>query len=164
MGRYIEQNGCRLHNYKILEDVFEAFIGALSTEISIDACMEFVINIIEREADIADMICYETNYKGKLMKECHIHKWDDVEYIDISDENNEEKKFKTKAICGSDGNKYVGYGKGKSKKDAQQKAAKHILIKLGKIINDNIDNDNDIYGEYNSDVNSDDIYGEYDSE
>jgi dsRNA-specific ribonuclease len=164
VGRYIEQNAGRIHNYKILEDILEAFIGALSIETSIDNCIEFFINVIEKEADIADMICYETNYKGKLMKECHACKWNEVEYIDISDKNSEVKRFKIKAICANNNNgnndiKYIGYGKGKSKKDAQQKAAKHILIKMGKIINDNIDDDDDIYGEYED--NSDDIYGEY---
>ena len=181
IARNMELTGGRLNNYKVLEDLFEAFIGALATEISIDKCIEFVVNIIEKEADIADMICYENNYKGKLMKECHKEKWEDIEYIEIDNEDNEDKKFRVKAMCGPDDSKYVGYGKGKSKRDAQQKAAKEILIKLGQIINDNIDDDNDIFGEYNSDGEleldssnetsskidndgSDDIYGEYDSD
>lgn len=180
ISRNMELTGGRLNNFKVLEDLFEAFIGALATEISIDRCVEFIINIIEKEADITNMICYENNYKGKLMKECHKKKWEDVEYIEIVDENNEDKKFRVKAVCGSDDNKYEGYGKGKSKRDAQQKAAKEILIKLGAIINDNIDDDDDIFGEYNSDgefeamsfdensskedENDSDIYGEYDSD
>lgn len=146
ISRSIELADGRIRNYKILEDCFEAFVGALSLELSLDKCCEFVVNIIEAEADISHMIEYETNYKGNLMKECHKNKWDDVEYIDINNEENEEKKiFQVKAICGDDDSKYIGYGKGKSKRKAQQKAAREILIKLGLIINDNIDDDNDFF-------------------
>ena len=131
ISRTMEVTGGRLNNYKTLEDAFEAFIGALSTEISLDTCVNFVINIIEKECDITDMICYENNYKGRLMKICHAEKWDEVNYDTDDDgdgdENKIKKYFSVVATCGG---KYIGRGKGKSKKSAQQRAAKEILIKL----------------------------------
>jgi ribonuclease-3 len=160
ISRNLEQNGGRLNNYAILEDVLEAFIGALSEEISADACFEFVISIIEKHIDITNMIHYESNYKGRLMNECHAKKWEDVKYIDIKDENNNNKYFKVKAMCGTSEKMYSGYGKAKSKKDAQQRAAKHILVQMKYIYNDNIDDDNDVYEE----DDSDEVYGEYESE
>jgi ribonuclease-3 len=160
ISRNLEQNGGRLNNYAILEDVLEAFIGALSLEVSSDECFKFVINIIEKHIDITHMIHYENNYKGRLMNECHAKKWDDVKYIDIKDENNANKYFKVKAVCGTTDKMYSGYGKAKSKKDAQQKAAKHILVQMKYIYNDNIDDDDDVYEE----DDSDEVYGEYESE
>lgn len=157
ISQSIEVAGGRLNNYKILEDVFEAFMGAVSLEVSADECFKFVINIIESEADIADMICYENNHKGVLMKICHKKKWDDIDYTDITPDNVTDKKFRVQAKCGDDIKMYYGYGKGKSKREAEQKAAKEILIKLGLIYNDNIDDEEDVYGEYHTD-------GEFDAE
>merc|ERR1711977_694924 len=117
----------------------------MGREVKMDDVIKFVINIIECEADITDMICYENNFKGKLMKECHQRKWLDVKYLIDVDENAEQKLFNIKAECGPSNNKYIGYGKGKSKRRAQQKAAKDILIQLGKIINDNIDDKDDYF-------------------
>ena len=169
ISRYMESMNARINNNKVLEDVFESFIGALATEISIDKCINFIINILEKEADITNMICYETNFKGKLMKICHKMKWEDIQYIDYCDDETEKKKiFKVKAVCGEQVDQYTGHGYGKSKRKAQQKAAKDILIQMGEIINDNIDDENDIYEisdsevlnntSYISEDNEDDIY------
>lgn len=178
ISKNIEQNGGRLNNYAILEDVLEAFIGAVSLEVSADACFEFIITLIEKHVDITHMIHYESNYKGRLMNECHAQKWEDVKYIEVKDENNVNKYFKVKAVCGADDKVYTGYGKAKSKKEAQQRAAKHILVQMKYIYNDNIDDDDDVYGEYThnnkksvghklenlGDDDSDDVYGEYESD
>lgn len=166
ISRSIEQAGGRLNNYKISEDIFEAFIGALSKEITLDECVKFVINIIEKEADIVHMINNENNFKGVLMKECHAQKWDDVDYNTEDDEEAEILKlFTVKAICGDEVKKYIGYGQGKSKRQAQQKAAKSILIKMGKLVNESIEEDeNDIYEvlndniDNNIEINNDEIY------
>ena len=156
ISRSIEQSGGRLNNYKILEDIFEAFIGALADELSLDKCVEFIINIIEKEADIVHMINYENNFKGVLMKECHSQRWEDVQYNTEDDEEAEQQKlFTVKAICGDEHKKYIGYGQGKSKRQAQQKAAKSILIKIGKLVNESIDEDeNDIYQVINNKENN----------
>lgn len=157
ISRYMEFMNARVNNGKVLEDVFESFVGALATEISIDKCINFVINILEKEADITNMICYETNFKGKIMKICHKMKWDDIKYIDYCDEETELKKiFKVKAQCGEESSTlYTGYGQGKSKRKAQQKAAKDILIQMGEIINDNIDDEDDIFEISDSELLSD---------
>ena len=49
--------------YKILEDVFEAFIGALFLDQSYDIAKQFIINVIERYVDFTDILLTDTNRK-----------------------------------------------------------------------------------------------------
>lgn len=173
ISRCMERAGARLNNYKVAEDILEAFIGALSKEISREECFKFIIKIIEAEADIVAMISTVTNYKGELMKEYHKHPtWDAVKYIDITEEVKEnmqidDKLFYMKATTGEESQWYEGRGKGKSKQDAEKMAAKDILIQMGIIghtlIDDNDDKD-DIYDEGSDSDSDDDIYSCSDSE
>lgn len=133
ISRCMERIGARYNNYKVIEDIFEAFIGALCQEINREECFKFVINIIEREADISNMIHTEDNYKGELMKECHKRNWEHVKYTDVTDQVDREpsdKNFYIEASCGDSVSSYKGFGGGKAKKDGEKEAARDILQQL----------------------------------
>lgn len=122
---------------KILEDTFEAFVGAIYKDLG----YEFVWNFINRLVDDYinfDSLLIDTNYKDILLRctqnkgyslpkymECsksgpaHECKFEvSVEIEIISDDNNNKKK------------KILEKGKGKNKKSAEQSAAYNLLLEL----------------------------------
>lgn len=174
--RYMEVADARIRNKDVMENVFEAFLGALIYEISFDQMYVFIINIIEREADITKYIHHNRNYRGRLKAYTDIKKWDLPEVVPVTDEKEisilanglNEKRFYYKVTCGSADNEFVGYGKGKSKQNAQAMAAKAVLHKLGILYDtsnnageesefSDIDNDSDIDGN-ESGSDSDEVY------
>ena len=57
------------NNKNILEDTFEAFIGALYLDTNdILFVKEFLINIYEKYIDFTDIIINDTNYKDQLLR------------------------------------------------------------------------------------------------
>lgn len=83
-----EQNG--RENPKILEDVFEAFVGALALEFGIDLVRNFIIKIIHHfypnpEEDLAHLMDAKNddNYKDIFLRECQANQWPQPKYIDI---------------------------------------------------------------------------------
>ena len=153
IDRHIEKSNGRITFPKIVEDVFEAFIGALNLEVSDDRTREFVWKLIEQELDLAETIRTQNNYKDILMQ--YFHKVDirkhDLEYFDEQLDINGKKRYRT-TVSDKDTGQQLGYGRGRSKKSSQQSAAKDALIKL-KIIGN--DNDEDEYFDYDGDFESD---------
>lgn len=90
LSRYMEETDGRYTNTHILEDVFEAFIGALYVDVdtnrddtqqdNYDICKYFIVQLIEAEIDIADMLYNDTNYKDMLLQYAHTKKWPDPVY------------------------------------------------------------------------------------
>ena len=56
IARNIELAGGRNNNASILEDVFEAFIGALSLETTFENCKKFLEKLIDANIDFANLI------------------------------------------------------------------------------------------------------------
>jgi dsRNA-specific ribonuclease len=148
-ARNIELAGGRVNNINIMEDIFEAFVGALSLEADYGICKEFVINVIDKELDLSSLIKTEDNYKEMLMQ--YYHKigakstpiYGTIAILDA--EPRRQYKMYVKDPVGG----IVGEGIGISKKIGMQAAAKQALIKFGAIkeINEDEDEDNDYYGE-----------------
>lgn len=144
MARNIEQIGGRDNNLNIIEDVFEAFVGALSIEADQKICEKFVVTLMEQQIDIPALIHIETNFKDSLLQYYHKMKWPDPEYCSVNVTENNNKKIFKMAVKGyfKIGDKYewrnVGEGIGSSKKKGEQEAAKMALIKYG-VIKENDD-------------------------
>lgn len=143
ISRYIEKNGGRENNSHILEDSFEAFMGALYQEIGFDKCKIFLINLMEEEVDFASILSTETNFKDMLLQFFHQRKWKDPTYgvLDISGPDN-KKMFTLYVKCKKtqhDDGEIVGIGVGSSKKKAEQNACANALKHFGLIKEDDSD-------------------------
>ena len=142
LSRYIEHNNGRRDNKSILEDAFEAFIGALyrdsADSTNFEVCRRFIINLIEREVDIAEILHNENNFKDLLLQFFHVKKWGDPVYNTILQTNTPENKVFTVAVIKKENIKDIGEvcgtGSGSSKKKAEQQAAKDALGRLQKAI------------------------------
>jgi len=148
MSRYMEDKCNGRNSTSILEDCFEAFIGALfldfnKTEIKsydfysgigYQICEQFITNFIEAKVDFTELIMNDHNYKDKLMKYYQQAYQQTAKYRQISveiDDDSNERTF----IIGVDDDKgnLIAKGIGSSKKKAEQAAAKNTLVKMGVI-------------------------------
>lgn len=145
LSRYIEKNGGRYNNQSILEDAFEAFIGALLLDSDFTVCKNFLIKLIEDEIDFAQILHKETNFKDMLLQYFHQRKWVDPVYdvLDISgpDHKKNYTMYVKRKTCATDDGEIVGMGVGLSKKKGEQAAARQALIDFGSLKEEESDND-----------------------
>ncbi len=130
-------------NARILEDCFEAFIGAMMTDLSegdeskgFAICNEFIINLLETKIDITEFIINDDNYKDQLMRHYQkIYNGSFPKYeqktiiVSTTDNGIVVKKFHM--FVRDNNNNIIGEGIAKSKKDAEQKAARAALMYFG---------------------------------
>lgn len=130
-------------NSRILEDCFEAFIGAMmnvygakNESEGFDICNTFIINIIEQKIDITDLIINDDNFKDQLMRfyqKKYNGKFPIYEQKTLITTTNENgivnKKFHM--FVRDNDNNIIGEGIARSKKEAEQKAAKAALMHFG---------------------------------
>jgi dsRNA-specific ribonuclease len=144
ISRNIEISGGRNNNVNIMEDIFEAFIGALKLETNFETCQKFIVNLIDNEVDFAELINNDDNYKEILMQYYHKNGYKTTPtYKLIQTIEDKPKKFIMAAY--SPENKELGRGTSTSKINAAQIAAKEALIKLGQIKEKCDDTDNEEY-------------------
>ena len=152
IARNIEQINGRETNIHLTEDIFEAFIGALSLELPFDKLEKFILAIMENEMDIAELIHHDDNYKERLMQYFHKMKWPEPKYYeDVGKQKNikdgfVDMKSYTTYVKKPDGS-IIGIGEGLSKPKSEQNAAYNSLINLGVIDENGDDNESDYYGE-----------------
>lgn len=109
-------------NPKILEDVFEAFVGAIYLDLGMVYAKQFILKSFEKiETDVN----HDDNYKDQLMRWCQAEKIDLPEY---QVEGNVNGIFAVSLIV--DGGK-MGCGYASTKKQAEQNAAE-LLLKTDK--------------------------------
>lgn len=151
IARNIELVGGRDKNTHILEDCFEAFIGAIYLDIGFPACKTLVTTLIENEIDISSLIYVETNFKDTLLRCYHKWKWPDPEYGSRGIIEKDNKKTFVMYVKGYVVNRkgdmewdIIGEGGGTSKKKGEQEAAKNALLKLNIISYDDVDSDDEI--------------------
>ena len=125
ISKHIEENCSGRENQHILEDVLEAFIGALYLD-SHDyrLIQRFVINLIEGYLDLPEIILHDTNYKDQILRyfQHNFKVYPTYQHLDMSDTDTEFKCEILKeggVICG---------GSGKTKKKAEQNAAYNALV------------------------------------
>jgi ribonuclease-3 len=158
VARNIEQSGGRLTNIHLTEDIFEAFVGALSREITFERLKCFIVKIVENELDMAEMIYLNDNYKEQLMQHFHQVKWGEPKYIEDIDsqktvkEGCQEIRYFTTYVKNNVG-EIIGIGTGNTKTRADQNAAHAALINLNVVGEE--DTSSDYYGELSDDDMSD---------
>jgi len=136
ISRQIEAIGGRTSD-KILEDCFEAFLGALYLDNGFEVCFRLIVNILETLIDYSNKLYQDTNYKDILLRYYHQNKWGHPKYFEVHHEGPPHKRKYIMAVQKHDTEDYedievraFGYGEGNSKRDGEQRAAKMALIKL----------------------------------
>lgn len=109
----------------MLSDALEALIGALYLDKGLESCKKFIQkNILEPSLKNGEYLVDE-NYKSQLLEYAQANKLDVPVYQIISEEGpHHDKTFTAEVILEG---KVLGNGKGKSKKEAEQNAAREAL-------------------------------------
>ena len=106
------------NNPKILEDVFEALVGAIYMDLGLLHTKEFVLRIYNDPTYInLDSIMIDDNYKDQLMRHCQVNSWPLPEYRVTA---HHEGFFYIDIYIN---NGFCARGVAKSKKQAEQNAA-----------------------------------------
>lgn len=109
----------------VLSDVYEAITAAIYVSNGYDAAYHFVNSCIERFIDFDDIITKIDNYKSLLMEYSQSERLELPRYSVISEDGpGHDKTFHVAVYIGS---KMQGEGTGKSKKNAEQQAARSAL-------------------------------------
>lgn len=112
----------------ILSDALEALIGAIYLDSGLDMAKIFIQRILIQPNLKEGMYLIDENYKSQLLEFAQANKLNNPTYIVIKEEGPQHNRmFTVKVIIGD---KNYGYGKGKNKKSAEQKAAQAALEKL----------------------------------
>jgi ribonuclease-3 len=148
ISRHVEEKCNGRNSVKILEDIFESFIGAIyldfnETEVEhprldfysglgFQICQVFIISIIEKFIDFSDLILNDYNYKDQLMRYFQQKFKHTPKYKEILVEGPPNNRSFTMCVMKND-NTVLAYGKEKTKKKAEQLASKNALINMGLI-------------------------------
>lgn len=150
ISKQIEEGQGR-DNYKIMEDIFEAFIGALFMDFDNDAdaiCLpshftmapntgsgaavteQWIIHIMENYLDFADLVQTRTNYKDMLVRHMQYTFQDAPRFFEVSIDTRNNRKIFT--YCAKDKvGAVLGTGKGATAKEAQNNSAFEALKYYG---------------------------------
>jgi len=130
ISKHIEKNCDGRNNKNILEDTFEAFIGALYLDTNdIVFVKEFLINIYEKYIDFTDIIINDTNYKDQLLRYFQNTFGERPKYNIVKNDDNTYTCDVIKLNGSTE--EWICKGSGESKKKAEQNASKKALIKYG---------------------------------
>lgn len=109
---------------KAISSLFEALVAGIYLDGGIEPSKKFVLEKLLPYTDYT----VDVNYKGRLQEYLQSKKIPSAKYTLISKSGQEHApEFLVRVIAGE----IVGDGSGKSKKDAEQAAAKDALLKLG---------------------------------
>lgn len=109
----------------IISDCVEAIIGAIFLDQGLQSARKFVNQILFSRSDMILSDSSMRNYKGELLEYLQSKGIDPPQYEVVSEEGpDHEKTFKVVVYTQGE---VTGYGKGLSKKDAEQKAAADSL-------------------------------------
>tara|TARA_B110000971_G_C19890504_1_gene445080 strand:- start:95 stop:889 length:795 start_codon:yes stop_codon:yes gene_type:complete len=125
ISKHIEDNCDGRNNQHILEDVLEAFIGALYMDSQdYNVIQEFVFNLIECHLDLPDIILNDTNFKDQILRyfQHNFKLYPKYRHI-VTD--TDDKEFVCELLKDD---VVISVGKGKTKKKAGQDASYNALI------------------------------------
>ncbi len=127
LGERVQGQGIE-QSKSVLSDVFEALVGALYLDGGYKPTSEFVRNVIEEYVDFETITDSLDNYKSLLLEFAQARKMEIPTYRVVDEKGpGHNKTFEIEVLVD---NKAIAQGVGKSKKEAEQKAARKALEKL----------------------------------
>lgn len=128
LGRGEKQSGGR-QKASLLADTFEALTAAVYLDGGLDVVRSFVLEFFKPQVDAVREGVLEVDYKSLFQETAQRAVRKTPVYIVAKEYGpDHDKRFEVIVICG---NKEYGRGVGRSKKEAEQNAAKQGLAKLG---------------------------------
>lgn len=126
LGKGEEQTGGRMRP-ALLADVFEAFIGALYIDQGMDIVTDFLEKVIFPKIN-AGAFSHVMDYKSRLQEVIQQTNSGKLYYEVIEEKGPAHAKVFITVVRLDD--ETLGTGQGKSKKEAEQEAARHAIIQL----------------------------------
>ena len=121
-----EENTARRDRASINSDAFEAVIAAIYLDGGIDEAMKFVLRFVEGHAKTQGDF---KDYKTKLQEVIQKNPEETLEYVLVGESGpDHNKSFEVEVHLNSN---VIGRGTGKSKKNAEQEAAREALALMG---------------------------------
>lgn len=111
-----------------LANVFEALIGAVFLDAGIGKSRELILGLLSGEVEKVSKVGYIRDYKSALQEYTQKHKWELPHYRVIKEAGPKHRRVFWMEVR-IKGRKY-GTGRGRNKKEAEQRAAMHALSKL----------------------------------
>lgn len=130
LGKGEEHTGGR-NRPSIMADAMEALIAALYLDAGFEKTRDFVLSLLSDEIKYVLSGNYISDYKTELQEYIQGSTKQNIEYELISESGPDHNKIFEMCVL-LDSNE-VAKGTGRTKKDAQQNAAKETLIRLGVI-------------------------------
>lgn len=127
LGRGESATGGRERD-SILADAFEALAGAVYLDAGLEAVHRFVLRELEPEVASARAGRHRLDYKTRLQEHLQRHSPDYPTYRLLSEEGPDHQKRFLVAVVHKE--KVMGQGWGRSKKEAEQEAAREALVSL----------------------------------
>jgi len=147
ISKQVEESGGR-KNYKIMEDIFEAFIGALFIDFQSETenvnninlvsksgegyfiVETWLIHIIENYIDFCELIRIKNNYKDMLVSHMQNYLQDTPQFKEINVISKDNVRVFTYCVKDRNGT-IISTSKGSNKKEAENNSAKEALLYYG---------------------------------
>lgn len=129
MSDDMDRQGGRL-NPSMLANAFEALLGALYLDHGFVPARQFVVATIARTVNLGEVAERRENYKSLLLEHAQARRWAQPTYRVLSEQGpGHQREFLVEVFIGEES---YGTGQGRSKKTAEQRAAKSALKYLEK--------------------------------
>jgi len=149
VSKHVEEQCNGRNNDKILENVFESFMGALFEDFSTipsvytqklglisgpgyEICEKLVVHLMQKLIDFDDIVANDTNYKDILLRFYQATFQIVPKYVEISSCGPPNNRIFTMGVYDKDNN-IAGRGVGNSKKKAEQLASQDALKYFGRL-------------------------------
>lgn len=139
ISKHVEDNCNGRTNERILEDTFEAFIGAVFEDVcqsdldcgygcAMQMCYRFLIRVMEDTTDFRPLISINDNYKELLLQFYHKH-WIGCHpiYYELNAEGKMNHRIYTMGVNHPETGQLIGQGTAQKKTTAEQLASKQAL-------------------------------------
>lgn len=135
MSKYQEEINGRM-NQNILENVMEAFLGAVMLDLGPMFARRFFVCLLQKHVDFVKLNQTNTNYKDILLRFYQSKGWGHPRYQLVEQSIDPDKRKNSSKVYLLDKNGInFTMGFGNSKKDAEQDASRRGLLEIGVLDN-----------------------------